>query len=163
MGVRAGFGVGTGEVDGAAGGLSGGVAGSSTFFFLPVVALFCEVRRGIGALRGCAIELPSLLKKSPTGLPATAESPLAKKRNYGQDQDSSLKQATHECCHFALRRAVFNISRAFPGRDAALRRPDSAARRPYPLKVWILLSLGRMIFRLALIHRFKHFHRRRVS
>jgi hypothetical protein len=78
MGVSAGVGAGTGAIDGAAGGLSGGVAGSFPFFCLLVVAPFAEVRRGGGELRGCAIELPSLLKKSPIGLPAEAECPLAK-------------------------------------------------------------------------------------
>lgn len=77
MGVRAGVGAGTGETWGAAGGKSCGAVCSLPSFFFAVVP-FDEVRRGAGELRGCAIELPSLLKKSPIGLPAAAEGPLAK-------------------------------------------------------------------------------------
>jgi hypothetical protein len=78
MGVRWGVGAGTGETGGAAGGTSCGAVCSLPCFFFTVV-LFAGVRRGGGELRGCAIELPSLLKKSPIGLPAAAGCPLAKK------------------------------------------------------------------------------------
>ena len=100
--------------------------------FLPGV-LFFVFRRGGGELCGCAIELPSLLKKSPIGLPAAA-CPPDKKRSHRQNQSDSLKQAIHKCCHFALRSAVFNISGAFLVRDAALRVRDGQ-RRPCPLKI----------------------------
>ena len=39
--------------------------------------------------------------------------PADKKRSYRQNQNDSLKQTTHECCHSAPRSAVFNISGAF--------------------------------------------------
>ncbi len=42
------------------------------------VVLFWSFRRGGGVLFGCANESPSLLKKSPMGLPASAEGPPAK-------------------------------------------------------------------------------------
>lgn len=70
--------------DGAGGtttGATGGVGGALGWFG------FCEswvlVFRdgfgvGVGVWRGWAIELPSLLKKSPTGLPPRAKSPAAK-------------------------------------------------------------------------------------
>jgi hypothetical protein len=73
MGI--GVGVGTGGAGGAPGDLSGD--GACSFCFFPVLS-FGAVRRGAGELLGCAIELPSLLKKSPIGLPATAEGPLAR-------------------------------------------------------------------------------------
>jgi hypothetical protein len=74
MGI--GVGVGTGGTGGGApGDLSGD--GACTFCFFPVLS-FGAVRPGAGELLGCAIELPSLLKKSPIGLPATAEGPLAR-------------------------------------------------------------------------------------
>lgn len=76
MGVSAGVGAGTGETWGAAGGWSCDAGSLPGLFF--TVAPFAEVRRGGGELRGCAIELPSLLKKSPIGLPAATECPLAK-------------------------------------------------------------------------------------
>jgi hypothetical protein len=60
-----------------AGGASWGAVSAGSFGFFPMV-LFWSFRRGVGVLRGCAIESPSLLKKSPMGLPATAECPPAK-------------------------------------------------------------------------------------
>jgi 4-amino-4-deoxy-L-arabinose transferase-like glycosyltransferase len=44
------------------------------------VVCFGAVLRGAGELRGCESELPSLLKKSPMGLPARANEPVAKNR-----------------------------------------------------------------------------------
>lgn len=77
MGVRMGAGVGEGGTDGTAAGGSCGAVCSFLFCFPPVL-LFGGVERGDGELLGCAIELPSLLKKSPIGLPAAAECPLAR-------------------------------------------------------------------------------------
>ena len=78
--VRTGGCVGVG-VGGGGGGGMGGMSGGTTFSlglcFFPVVP-FCPSRRGVGEARGCAIELPSLLKKSPIGSPATAKSPAAR-------------------------------------------------------------------------------------
>jgi hypothetical protein len=48
--------------------------GAGSFCFFPVLR-FGGVLRGAGELCGWAIELPSLLKKSPIGLPAMAEGP----------------------------------------------------------------------------------------
>ena len=142
MGVSAGFGVGTGAIDGAAGGLSGGVAGSFTsFFFLPVVAFFCEVRRGVGALRGCAIELPSLLKKSPIGLPATAESPPVSKASTSKTKATLFgsKSIGAVILHYV---APCSISLApFLGETPRYGVQDNTARRAYPSS-----SLGRVIF-----------------
>ncbi len=82
MGVRDGA-VGVGEGIGGAGGAPGDASGAGAcpfaFCFFPVVC-FGEVLRGAGVLFGCAIELPSLLKKSPMGLPATARGPLARNK-----------------------------------------------------------------------------------
>ncbi len=80
MGVRGGgvgVGVGTGATGGAPGETSGDAAFS--FCFFPVVRFGAVVVRfGVGEVRGWAIELPSLLKKSPIGLPAVAEGPPAR-------------------------------------------------------------------------------------
>jgi hypothetical protein len=79
MGVRdggAGVGVGTSAAGGAPGETSGDAG--FAFCFFPVVRFGVVVRRGAGELRGCAIESPSLLKKSPIGLPALAEGPPAR-------------------------------------------------------------------------------------
>jgi hypothetical protein len=69
-----GMGVGIGETDDTAGRTS---CGAVCPFSFPVVPFFV-FRRGGGELRGYAIESPSLLKKSPIGLPATAECPPAR-------------------------------------------------------------------------------------
>jgi hypothetical protein len=77
MGVRGGgvgVGVGTGGAGGAPGDTPGDGACPFSFGFFPVVR-FGAVLRGAGELCGWAIELPSLLKKSPMGLPAKAEGP----------------------------------------------------------------------------------------
>jgi len=73
--VGTGIGVGVGMA--GAVGAPGGMSGDGAFCFFPVVS-FGGGRRGAGELRGCAIELPSLLKKSLIGLPATAEGPPAR-------------------------------------------------------------------------------------
>jgi len=70
MGVVAG-----GATTGATGGVGGGLGWLG--FCLSWV-LFFRDGFGVGVWRGCAIELPSLLKKSPTGLPPRAKSPTAK-------------------------------------------------------------------------------------
>ena len=72
-----GVGVGEGGTDGTAVSVSCGAIDALSVRFFPVV-LFWIFRRGEGVLRGCAIESPSLLKKSPMGLPAVAEWPPAK-------------------------------------------------------------------------------------
>jgi hypothetical protein len=51
--------------------------GAGSFCFFPVLR-FGGVLRGAGELLGWAIELPSLLKKSPMGLPAAAEGWVAR-------------------------------------------------------------------------------------
>jgi hypothetical protein len=82
MGVRGGgvgVGVGTGGAGGAPGDASDAGARPFAFGFFPVVC-FGVVLRGAGVLFGCAIELPSLLKKSPMGLPATAHGLLARSK-----------------------------------------------------------------------------------
>jgi hypothetical protein len=75
MGVRCGeggVGVGTGGAGGAPGVTPGDGACPFSFGFFPVVR-FGEVFRDAGELLGWAIELPSLLKKSPMGLPVAAQ------------------------------------------------------------------------------------------
>lgn len=79
MGMRMGVGVAVGEggTDGPAGGASCGAVCPLLFCFLPV-AFFFVFRCGGGVLCGCAMELPSLLKKSPIGVPPAAKCPPAK-------------------------------------------------------------------------------------
>ena len=114
IGVSNGVGAGRGETDGAAGGMSGGMVGGFPSFFLPVV-FFCEFGRGDGELCGCAIELPSLLKKSPIGLPAVAECPPARNAITDQIKTTLLSRRSISAVHSALRSAGFNISRDFLG------------------------------------------------
>ena len=84
MGVREGA-VGAGEGIGGAGGAPGDASGGGAcpfaFWLFPGRLLRRGVLRGsAGVLFGCAIELPSLLKKSPMELPATASGPLARNK-----------------------------------------------------------------------------------
>ena len=65
--------------DGATTGATGGVGGALGWFgFCWSWALVFRDGFGVGVWRGCAIELPSLLKKSPIGFPPKAKSPTAK-------------------------------------------------------------------------------------
>ena len=76
MRTGVGLAVGEGKTGGTAGGASCGAVRSLLFCFFP--AAFFLFLLGGGVLLGCAMELPSLLKKSPIGLPAAAECPPAR-------------------------------------------------------------------------------------
>ena len=123
-GVDVGVGVGEDATDGPAGdGASCGAVCSLSLFFLPVVR-FCVFRRGAGELRGCAIELPSLLKKSPIGLAATAECPPARNAIIDAIKTTLLSRQTISAPTLHLRNEVFNISDVFPGTRA---KPEELA------------------------------------
>src|SRR5438045_77439 len=77
MGVDVGVAVGEGGTGGTMGAAPCGAVWLLAFCFLPV-AFFLVFRRGGGVLLGCAIELPSLLKKSPIGLLAAQRPPARK-------------------------------------------------------------------------------------
>jgi hypothetical protein len=88
VGVGVGVGFGGGETGGTAGGGAAFCGGVRLFpvSSLPVL-VFCTFRRGGGELRGCASELPSLLKKSPMGLAAVECPP---RKNAATDKIKTL-------------------------------------------------------------------------
>lgn len=136
MGVSAGFGVGAdtgaGETWGAAEVMSWGAAGSFPVFFFIFICF--ASRRGGGELRGCAIELPSLLKKSPIGLPAPAEWPPAKNAITDKIRATLLsgKSMRAVTLHYV---APCSISPALSWRGRRGPAPGRAARRPYPTMI----------------------------
>jgi hypothetical protein len=184
MGVRIGVGVGPGETGGAAGGISCGAAGSLPCFFF-TVASFAGVRRGGGGeLRGCAIELPSLLKKSPIGLPAVAGCPLA--RNASTDKIKTTLRGRQTISAVTLHYAALcSISRRLlvgrdsvepqriqthPGFGSTESRPTdwraaASGRRgaPSPSSKVDLAFVRPHAFRLALLSSLEHSQQRRVS
>ena len=109
MAARCGVGVGIGATEGAGGGVSAGTVCSFPDFF-PVVR-FGEDLRGAGVLLGCAIELPSLLKKSPIGLPATATSPPARTAAADKIKIYRLPQKfIPSILHYAAQCSIFPLS-----------------------------------------------------
>jgi hypothetical protein len=93
--------------------------------------------------------------------------PADKKRSYRQDQNDSLKQAIHKCYHSALRSAVFKISGALlvvtpRGGVRTAQHAIPASRITRAVAVDLVFARPHD-FRLALITRFKHFQRQRVS
>jgi hypothetical protein len=79
--------------------------------FLPGGALLLVSARRRGAAR-MRYRIAKPLEKVADRIACGGMTP-DKKRGYRQDQNDSLKQATHKCCHFALRSVVFNIFGAF--------------------------------------------------
>src|SRR2546421_11645417 len=91
---------------GGVGGMSGGTIFSLLLCFFPVV-LFCPLRLGDGEPCGCARELPSLLKKSPIGLPAAAKCPVPRNIAANKIETTPFRRNPIGDCHFAPHGGVF--------------------------------------------------------
>ena len=124
-GVDVGVGVGEGATDGTAGGriLRGSLLTIISFLAGSAFLGVPPRRRGAARMR---YRIAEPFKEVANRIACGGGMPAGKKRGYGQDQDDSLKQAIHKCCHFALRSAVFNISRVF-----LLTRPTTVGRPSY--------------------------------
>lgn len=127
-----GVGVCTGDGAGATTGVMGGVGGALGWFgFGWAGTLFFRDGFGVGVWRGCAIELPSLLKKSPTGLPPRAKSPAAINPAAVTTKIVFLKQRGIASEHCALLRPVFNVQRSQEQNQGMTRATSRAKLRRF--------------------------------